>query len=198
MDIRQAWELKDQKGVLVGSVETGTPADQGGLKVGDIILSFNGRPVQDVPAFRSLVAEAGVGVGVPIQLIRNGKAQDLRVVLAERPGTPDPPIRHSHHAESGPFGATLTDISGKLKDEYELQVDNGVVVTEVRTNSPARRGGLRVGDVLLEINRERIKDAHEASDKVTDAQEKEKPVVFLVQRGATTTYLSVHFQASTP
>jgi serine protease Do len=151
-----------------------------------------------VPAFRSLVAEAGVGVGVPIHLLRDGKPQDLRVVLAERPGTPEPPARHSHHVESGPFGATLSNISGKLKDEYELQVDGGVVVTEVRGNSPARRGGLRVGDVVLEINREKVKDAHEASDRVTDAQEKEKPVVFLVQRGVTTTYLSVHFQASAP
>ena len=197
-DIRQAWELKDQKGVLVGSVESGTPASQGGLEVGDIILSFNGSKVADVPAFRSLVAEAGVGVGVPIHLLRDGKPQDLRVVLAERPGTPEPPVRRSHHTESGPFGATLSNISGKLKEEYELQIDDGVVVTEVRGNSPARRGGLRVGDVVLEINREKIKDAHEASDRVTDAQEKEKPVVFLVQRGGTTTYLSVHFQASAP
>lgn len=197
-DIRQAWELKDQKGVLVGSVESGTPASQAGLEVGDIILAFNGSKVADVPAFRSLVAEAGVGVGVPIHLLRDGKPQDLRVVLAERPGTPEPPVRHSHHTESGPFGATLSNISGKLKDEYELQIDYGVVVTEVRGNSPARRGGLRVGDVVLEINREKIKDAREASDRVTDAQEKEKPVVFLVQRGTTTTYLSVHFQASAP
>jgi serine protease Do len=151
-----------------------------------------------VPTFRSLVAEAGVGVGVPIHLIRDGKVEDLRVVLAERPGTPQPPVRHSHHAESGPFGATLSDISDKLKEEYKLPVDSGVVVTEVRVLSPARRGGLRVGDVVLEINREKVKDAHEASDKIVDAQEKEKPVVFLVQRDATTTYLSVHFQASTP
>jgi serine protease Do len=197
-DIREAWALKDLKGVLVGSVEAGTPAEQGGLRVGDIILAFNGKPVPDAPTFRSLVAEAGVGVGVPIHLLRDGKAEDLRVVLAERPGTPDPPVRHSRHVESGPFGATLVDISSKLKDEYELQSENGVVVTEVRSNSPARRGGLRVGDVVLEINRAKFKDAHEASDLVIQAQEKEKPVIFLVQRGATTTYLSVHFQASAP
>jgi len=197
-DIRQAWELKDQRGVLVGSVENGTPADQGGLEVGDIILSFNGQPVDDVPTFRSLVAEAGVGVGVPIHLIRDGKAENLRVVLAERPNTPDPPIRHSHHTESGPFGATLSNISDKLKNDFELQVDKGVVVTEVRGNSPARRGGLRVRDVVLEINRTKITDAREASEMVAAAQEKEKPLVFLVQRDATTTYLSVHFQAAAP
>jgi serine protease Do len=197
-DIKEAWGLKNPQGVLVGSVEKGTPAAEAGLQVGDIILAFNSKSVEDVSDFRSLVAEAGVGVGVPIHLIRDGKPEDLRVVLAERPGTPAPPAHHPHHAESGPFGATLTDISGKLKDDYELQVESGVVITEVHGSSPARRGGLRVGDVVLEINRSRIKDAREATDLVSRAQEQEKPLVFLVQRGTTTTYLSVHLQDSAP
>ena len=199
-EIQQSWDLKNDNGIIVGSVESGTPASEGGLKVGDIILQFNGREVEDVPGFRSLVAEAGVGVGVPIHLLRNGKAQELRVVLAERPGTPDPPARHTRRAEAGPFGATLSNISDKLKSEYELQVEEGVVVTEVRGGSAARRGGLRVGDVVLEVNRSRVKDADEATGLVTEAQANQKPVVLLVQRGdnPATFYVSVHLQGSAP
>ena len=197
-EIKETWDLKNEKGVIIGGVESGTPAFEAGLLVGDIILQFNGRAVEDVPSFRSLVAEAGVGIGVPIHLLRNGKAEEIRVVLAERPNTPDPPARHSRRPEAGPFGATLADISDKLKEEHDLQVDEGVVVTEVRGGGAARRGGLRVGDVVLEVNRARVKDADEATDLVTQAQATQKPVVLLVQRGTTTTYVSVHLQGSAP
>jgi serine protease Do len=190
-EIRQAWEMPDLEGILLGSVEAGTPAADAGLEVGDVILEFNGVEVRNVPEFRALVARAGVGVDVPIRLLRDGDPQDVDVVLAERPDTQAPPSRRTAPSEEPELGATLEDISGDLIEAYELSRDSGVVVTGTDSGGAARRGGLREGDVILEINKEPIGSKHDAEVQLERAQRRGKPVVFLVERGSSTTYISV-------
>ena len=110
-DIREALELEGAQGILVGSVEDDTPAQESGLEVGDVILEFNDQPVSNVSEFRALVADAGVGVDVPILLLRNGETRNLHVVLAERPDTPEPPDRRTHPEADFSLGARLENIS---------------------------------------------------------------------------------------
>jgi Do/DeqQ family serine protease len=193
-ELREAWDLPGLKGILVGSVEEGTPAAEGGIEVGDVILAFNGKPVEEVADFRALVADAGVGEGVPIRLLRGGKEKDYRVVLAERPGAPTPPARRARESDAGVLGATLVDITEKLRHDFGLEAESGVVVSEVRGGSPAREGGLRPGDRVLEINRTRIATAEEAQNEVNKAHSGKKPLVILVQRGSTTTYVSIRLE----
>jgi len=190
-EIREAWDNPDLDGILVGSVEGGTPADQGGLKVGDVILEFNRSRVTEVSDFRALVAQAGVGEEVPILLLRDGKEQNLNVVLAERPDTPEPPPHRIQSPHGLDLGFRFEDISDSLVENYELPVQEGVVVTGVDVGSPARRGGLREGDVILEVNRSHVGSKIQVEREMIRARNLGKPVVFLVQRGTTTTYVSV-------
>jgi len=190
-EIREAWEAPKLEGILVGSVEGGTPASAGGLVVGDVILEFNRSPVTEVAEFRALVAEAGVGEEVPILLLRDGQEKTLSVVLVERPDTPAPPARRQRTSDDLDLGFQFEDISATLAENYELSVKQGVVVTGVDAGSPARRGGLRIGDVILEVNRSGVESKLQLQREMTRAQNLGKPVVFLVQRGSTTTYVSV-------
>lgn len=191
-EVREVWNMPSLHGILVGSVEDDTPAKASGLEVGDVILEFDGSKVATVPAFRARVAEAGVGVDVPIRLVRDRREMQLHVVLAERPDTPEPPERHPHETPGGvSFGATVDDVSPELVESYGLQVDSGVVVTGVDMGGLAARGGLREGDLVLEINKERVGDKRDAEARMRAAEEAGKPVVFLVQRGSQTTFVSV-------
>jgi Do/DeqQ family serine protease len=193
-DIRAAWETPDLSGILVGSVESGTPAHTSGLRVGDVILEFNDTEVEDVPEFRALVAEAGIGIDVPILLLREGRARTLHVELAERPDTPSPPSRQREEEDGSTLGLTFEDISPDLVETYELHRDEGVVVTDLESGGAARRGGLREGDVILEINKERVGSRREVEQELSRARRHGKPIIFLVQRGTTTTFVSVRLE----
>jgi serine protease Do len=190
-EIRQAWDMPELEGILLATVEAGTPAAEAGLEVGDVIQEFDGIEVSSVPEFRALVARAGVGVGVPIRVLREGDPIDFQVVRAERPDTVAPPQRRADVVEEPELGATLEDISGDLMEVYELSRESGVVVTGLDTGGAARRGGLREGDVILEINKAPIESKQDAERQLERAQRRGKPVVFLVERGETTTYISV-------
>lgn len=193
-EIRDAWDMPELQGILLGSVEKETPAKEAGLEVGDVILEFNGTAVASVPEFRALVARAGVGVDVPIRLLRDGEPRELQVVLAERPDTVEPPTRRTAPPEESELGATLEDISPNLVETYKLSREQGVVITKIRTGSAARRGGLREGDIILEINKESIASLPEAERQLERAQRRGKPIVFLVERGGTTTFISVRLE----
>ncbi len=193
-DIREAWEMPDLHGILVGSVEGDTPAKEAGLEVGDVILDFNSKRVTNVPDFRAVVADAGVGVDVPVRYLRDGKESRIHVVLAERPDTMEPPPSRQATPEGHWLGATAEDITSDLARRYDLTSKDGVVVTEVEAMSPAQRGGLREGDVILELNRTRIGDRDDLDQALEAAREAGKPMVFLVQRGTTTTFVSVRLE----
>ncbi len=190
-DIRAAWDMPDLAGILVGSVEDDTPAEHAGLEVGDVLVEFNDRPLVDVPQFRAIVADAGVGTDVPLALMRDGKRLDLHVVLEERPDTPPPPRRSPEPVEGDWLGARIQDIDGDLVKDLGLLVERGVVVTEVDAGGAAARGGLRVGDVILEVNRSEVSNRDDIDRELDRAVESDKPVVFLVRRGGTTTFVAV-------
>jgi Do/DeqQ family serine protease len=193
-EIQGVFDLPSSGGILVGSVEADTPAERGGLEVGDIIVEFNGSPVSGVPEFRALVAEAGVGVDVPIRFLRDGEDRAIEVVLAERPDTPEPPERRARERDALWLGATFEDISPKRVTEFELQVEEGVLITEVEPGSAAWRGGLRKGDVILGINRQTVTSKEEAEAVLDRARSAGEPAVVLVRRGSTTSFVTIRLE----
>ena len=195
-EIREGWDMPHLEGILVGSVEDDTPAARAGLEVGDVITRFQDEPVSDVPDFRAKVAEAGIGVEVPIRLLRDGKEVELSVVLAERPDTPKPPVASSGRQRDW-FGAEIEDVDPHWVEELKLDVEKGVVVTRVRAGEAADQAGLEVGDVILEVNRVEVGEKSEAQRELDRARDAGKPAVVLVRRGGTTTYVTVHAPAGT-
>ena len=89
------------------------------------------------------------------------------------------------------LGAVLQDIDQDLVVNLELAVDEGVVITELDAMGAAARGGLRVGDVIREVNRKTVTGAREAERALEAARKAMKPIVFLIQRGTTTTFVAV-------
>jgi serine protease Do len=165
--LAREFKLKEAAGALVGEVTAGSPADQAGLKEGDVIVEFNGKKVVDSRQLRLMVAQTAPGTKATLKIIRDGKEQVLTVKLGEL--QPDQLARvgrggRGWQAKNDPFrGVELADLDNRMRRQFDIPAQiRGPVVVAVEPDSPAAEGGIRVGDVILEINRQRISSVEDA------------------------------------
>ncbi|OGR13314.1 MAG: hypothetical protein A2341_16170 [Deltaproteobacteria bacterium RIFOXYB12_FULL_58_9] len=150
--------LKKAVGALVSEVVPNSPAEKAGIKDEDVVLEFDGKPVRsssDLPLYASM---AGVGKSVPLKIWRQGKERAVNVILTEFPDD-EVVVAGDSTSEAGELGMTVADITPELKRQFELSNDRGVVVKEIAPGSPAARAQLRVGDVILSLNRSKTSNA---------------------------------------
>jgi serine protease Do len=163
--LAKEFKLKSTTGALVGDVSPGTPAEKAGIKSGDVILEFNGKPVTDGRHLRLEVARTSVGDEVPVKLQRDGSTKTLDVTIKAMPGTEHVASSEKSNSEDDGTlnGVTVGNVDRESRQEYQIP-DNirGAVVTEVQPDSAAAEAGLQRGDVIQEINRKAVKSADEA------------------------------------
>jgi len=139
-------------GVLINSVHGTGPADQAGLKVGDVVIAVNGREVEDPEALRFRIATLPVGTTAQLTILRGGQEKTLSVKLTAPPDRPDRDT--SDIAGRTPFtGATVANMNPALAEELGLQsADPGVTVVKVRPGTIAARLQFQPGDMILRLN----------------------------------------------
>jgi serine protease Do len=141
-------------GALVNSVMSGTPADEAGIKVGDLILEINGAEVQDRDHLRLKISSLEPGASVELTVLRDGKKRTFNVRLGELSddeesarGTPE----DSDAPSLGNLGLDVEPITSALRQRFELDPDiDGLLVTNVEPGTPASDAGLREGDIIIE------------------------------------------------
>jgi len=154
-DLAKALGLSRPRGALVAQLAPDSPAEEAGLQEGDVILSVEGRKVADKDAFRYRIVTQGVEGVTEFEIWRDGERKTVRVEL--RPAPEDPPRNTARFEGRHPFsGATVENLSPAVAEELRVEEIRGVVVRETESYSPARRIGLRPGDIILEINGQRI------------------------------------------
>ena len=144
--------LRRPIGVLISELYVAGPADRAGLRVGDIIVALNGREVANPKALRFRIATLTVGEKVPLSIIRQGKPLSLQFPI-EPP--PEIPLRNITNISGRHFlaGATVANLSPALAEELSIDfMYRGVIVLGVDRRSPARRRGLRPGDIIVRLN----------------------------------------------
>ena len=161
--------LKERRGAVVGSVNPGGPADKAGLEPGDVILEFNGKPVQRRDQLVSMVVSTKPGTSVPVKVLRDKQERSLTVVVDElnleneanrtaRRGTGDPDV-----AELSGFGLTLGVLNADMARRLRVPADTeGVLVSDVEVGSAGQRAGIVRGDVILQVNRRPVTTPQEA------------------------------------
>jgi len=169
-DLAKAMKLEQSKGALVAEVVPGGPADKAGIKTGDVIVSFDGKSVHDSHDLPAMVAAAAIGRQVPITLVRNGKEIKIDTVVAklESSGTK---VAESRLPAQGKWGLQLQDLNPEIARQLGLDDDHGVVVAGVQPGSPAYRASIQPGDVIMEVNRQRVKSASDLKEKIAKAND---------------------------
>ncbi len=186
-ELAKALGLKEAKGALVADVVPGGPSDAAGIKRGDVIVSFDGKDIKKVGDLPFIVAETPVGKSVTVKVIRSSKELSLTVRIAEMPAGKIPA---SSRALPEGLGLTVQGITPQIMSELQLADRSGVVVVEVRPGSPADDAGIKVGDVIKEVNRTPVKDLNGYNSAIQRTG-RGKPVLFLIRRGGRSFYVTI-------
>jgi serine protease Do len=165
-DEAEALSLKDRRGAIVAQVPPG-PAATAGIEPGDVIIEFNGKPVNRSDDLPQIVAATAPGTTVPVKVIRDGKERTFTVRVEEL----SLDAEANRQADAGDpggdtgagFGITLNNVTPELSRQFELPASTrGAIITDIDPDSPAARV-LQPGDVILQVNRKPVTNMNEAS-----------------------------------
>lgn len=148
-DMAKALKIDTQRGAFVSEVIPKASAAVAGIKAGDVIISFDDKPIHSFAELRAKIATSGAGKTVKIGLLRDGNRLDVMVTLQQS----DDNATKAETLAPALQGATLSN--------SELNGNKGIIVDDVAVNSTAYRSGLRKGDFILAINRERVQNIGE-------------------------------------
>jgi serine protease Do len=177
-DIAEGLAMAGAKGALVAGVTEKGPAEAAGIQPGDVIVEFDGKPVDAMHELPRLVADEPIGKEVKVKVVRKGTEQEITVTLGrledaekemsaldteETPEDKPPPVETT----AGPLGLTLADLTPELRKEYGIsEATNGVVITDVTANSPAAEKRVQSGDVIVEVAQEPVKTAADVQTRI--------------------------------
>jgi len=177
-ELAEAFELSEDRGALVSRVMAGSPAERAKLEVGDVIVEFDGEPIEEWNELPRVVAGTRVDKDVDLVVVRDGKRKTVSLNV----GKMDEPHRAEEAPEESPaaFGLRTQELTPELAEQLGVPEDAGVVIAGVEPGSPAEEAGLRRGDVILEVNRKTVANVDQLRDRLDQADDR---VLVLISRG---------------
>lgn len=190
-EIAESFGLDRARGALVASITSDGPAQKAGVQVGDIILSFNGKPVDDMRTLPRIVADAEIGATAPATVWRGGKEVSVKVEVGELEKaeeqelvekTTQPETAAPDTGEALPdLGIKTRALTPDLRSQFNLPADiNGLVVMDIDASADAARKGLTEGDVIVEMNQMPLKSTDDAKKALAEARTAKKTSVLLL------------------
>ena len=187
----EALGLDEARGVIVAGVEDDAPAAAAGIEEGDIIISVDGKAINEVSRLRNLISLTGIGEKVELLILRDGKEKKIGVTLDELPGgDSDEEQGEDEAAADGIEGVSVRELNDVYRQRYEIEDDvEGVIVVDVNQTSNAWNAGLRPGHVITEIAKEPAKDLDDFRRLV--GQDKDKPLLLRVMQGGRQIFMAI-------
>jgi serine protease Do len=184
-ELAESFGLPEGKGALVAKVEEGSPAEEGGIQEGDIIITFDGTEIKEMDELPRIVANTAVGEKVRVVVFRDGKEKKLKVKVGEMPEEKTETFEKDKEKD---VGMTVQELTPELANRLGLADDEGVIVRSVDPGGPAEEAGIRRGDVIRELNRKPISDMDDFTKAMRKAK-KDDNILLFVKRGDDTLYV---------
>jgi serine protease Do len=199
-EIAEGLGVNNVRGALVTNVTNGGPAARAGLRNGDLITGFDGKPVGDDRALPRIVADTPIGKTVSLDMLRRGQKQTLKITVqrlaeddkAVKSAKPAPPPTKTA-SRLARMGLTLGALDAPARAKFKVGAGvQGVLVTAVEEGSVAGEKKLRAGDVIVEISSQPVKTVQEVSGKIeADAKAGKKVVLLLISREGDLTFVGL-------
>ncbi len=187
-ELAESFGMSQPHGALVAKVLPDSPAQAAGIRVGDVIVSFNGKTIDESATLPPIVGSTKVGMDIPVGIIRERRQIEIKIKLGELPEEVSTPSTEKSSVEkTSRLGVSVANLTDEQKQE--LEVDGGVLVQRV-VEGAASKAGISKGDVILSINNEPVKSA-EQFQRLVDALPAGKSVAALVQREGNPTFLAI-------
>ncbi len=186
-EIAESLGMETATGALVANVASGSPAERAGIRVRDVIVEYGGKPIKESSELPLMVARTHVGTNVNITVLRDKREVPLMVTIAElkdEEGVAPAPEKERD------FGLTVQNVTPEIAQALGLKRAQGVVIMAVERGSAVDEAGFRRGDVILEIDRETIRNLTDYRRAIAGLK-KGKHSLFLVQRGQTTSFVAL-------
>ncbi len=191
-EIAEGLGMKDAQGALViGLVDDG-PAKKGGLAQGDVIVEFDGKPIDSMRALPRIVANTSIGKQVKVKVWRKGETKEYNVTLGEL----EKAEKQLAKADAGggkteklpkidALGMTIESLSDELRQKFEMGKDEvGVVVTAVESDSAAAEKGIRAGDVIVEVSQTEVASPDDVRKEIKKVKDSNRNTVLLLLKRA--------------
>ena len=199
-ELAESMSLGEARGALVSEVSPDGPADKGGVKVGDVIVTFDGKEVPTMRDLPRIVAETKIDKPVGVEVVRRGKSKKLSVVtgrldepdLAKATQNNDAPKKNGN-GEYMHSGLTLQNINSQSRRDFELgDKASGALVVDVDRSSAAFEAGIRAGDVIAEIDQQAVGSGKTAVEALQRAKQNgRKSVLIFVQSRGTVRFIAL-------
>jgi serine protease Do len=179
VETAKALGVPNTAGALIATVVPNGPADKGGIIPGDVVVEFAGKAVKDSDSLVAMVVSTKPGTSVPLAIYRNNQRKSVTVTIDEldleaeqnrsaRRNTPNVP--EPQPTTTG-FGLQLDEVTPELARRLDLPASaGGAIVADVDRNSPAARGGVVPGDVILEVNRQKVVNRSQVTRELQKVQ----------------------------
>ena len=189
----EALDIETRNGALIADVVKDSPAEDAGMQEGDVIVEFNGKPIVNTANLKNVVSLTAPESTNRVKVIRNGSPKTVKVTLQELPENPQQyAIRQRN--ESNEFGLELKKITDSLKEKYQIEEEDALVVTRIDPNGEAYGKGIREGDIIKRIGTERVRSLKDYNRLLEKAKVKGTVLVLVKKPGGSSRYYTLSYQ----
>jgi len=188
-DLAESFGTTETNGVIVGDVVADSPAEKAGMKRGDIVKTLNGKEVENAHSLSRSVAAMGPESTVTLGVLRDGKTKEIKITIGTMP-------EEIAEQKQGPktesaWGMSVQNLTADLAQKFGLEEnETGVVITDLQPGGPAAEARLKPGDIIKEVNRQKVQNVRDYKQSV-QKMKKGETLLLLVKRGANTFYIAL-------
>jgi serine protease Do len=188
-ELVQSFNLKEKEGALISQVYEGSPAEKAGLKVGDVVIDIDGVTIKSSQDVVREVLRKRVGQKIQVVVLRDDKRVAVPVVTEQMPSEPTEEKAAQPERKEW-FGLRVSPVTPEVAKQLGLAKAEGVVIEGVEAGSAGQEGGLRKGDIILEVNRQKVQDEKDYG-KIMEKVKADEGALLLVNRRGSTFFVTL-------